>query len=659
MSTHSITPAQTAWRENDTLISTEFQDVYYSTNGALDEIDYVFMQHNQLPQRFKSAHNFCVAETGFGTGQNFLRCSQQFLQHTQSGQLHFISFEKHPLSAELIQQVHHTLYAQQPCFLNLSQVLIAQYPVQLPGWHTLTLIPHRLKLTLWFGDALAGLNEFDTPVDAWFLDGFTPKRNPDLWQPRLFTQMARLSHLTTTFATFSANSDVRRGLLAAGFKVQKDAGFGIKREMLYGQLQQQRPYTHKFPWFAKPQHTPTNNQVIVVGAGLAGATTAYRLAKLGYCVTVLEQAAEFAQGASSNLAGTICPVITSDWNLRSQWYFKGYQTTQAWLKKGLLSGDISGNLNGIMQLATTPIQAQRLQEAVKKVGFNADFAQWKTQAELSQQLKQTVNFGGLFFPQGGWIHPASVIKICLKHPNIQLKTQSHVQDFMQHTNHWLITLQNGQQLSAPTVVIATGALSNTLNQKLNLPVRPVKGQVTHLSQHQVTQALRYPITHGGYSVSINSNTHVSGASFEAPDLTTQPSQSAHLNNLKMAQDALPNWLDTTPKTLSGNLAFRPTSPDHLPMIGPVADPKFMHTHYLSQNPTQAGYCYKPQQYLPGLYVNNGHGARGLMSVFLAADLLGDLIHQMPLNLPNSLYYATHPARFKIREWRTSHPPALQ
>lgn len=659
MTSHSIAPAQTAWRENDTLISTEFEDVYYSTNGALDEIDYVFMQHNQLPQRFKTVPNFCVAETGFGTGQNFLRCSQQWLTHTESGQLHFISFEKYPLNAELIQQVHQTQYAELPEFLTLSQALIEQYPVHLPGWHTLILIPHRLKLTLWFGDALAGLTELDAPVDAWFLDGFTPKRNPDLWQPRLFTQMARLSHLQTTFATFTANSDVRRGLLAAGFAVQKDAGFGIKREMLHGHLQQQRPYANKFPWFAKPQHTPANNQVIVVGAGLAGATTAFRLAELGYSVTVLEQADKVAQGASSNLAGTICPVMTSDWNLRSQWYFKGYQTTQAWLKMGLLSGDIGGNLNGIIQLAATPIQAQRLQEAVKKVGFSAEFAQWKTAAELSQQLQQTVNFGGLFFPQGGWIHPASVIKQCLSHPNIQLKTQSNVLDFARHNATWLLTTQNGKQHSAPTVVFATAGLSHALNQKLNLPVRPVKGQVTHLSQKNVTQSLRYPITHGGYSVSIDDKTHVSGASFEAPDMDTQLSLEAQTDNLQMAHNALPDWLGDTPETLSGNLAFRPTSADHLPMIGPVADPEFMHSHYLSQNPTQAGYCYKPQQYLPGLYVNNGHGARGLMSVFLAADILGDLIQQTPLNLPNSLYYATHPARFTIREWRASHQTAPQ
>lgn len=652
MTANALPPAQTAWRENDTLISTEFEDVYYSTNGALDEIDYVFMQHNQLPQRFKDASHFCVAETGFGTGQNFLRCSEQWLKHSKAGQLHFISFEKYPLNAELIQQVHQTLYAELPDFLNLSKMLIANYPDRLPGWHTLILIPQRLKLTLWFGDALDGLNEFEETVDAWFLDGFTPKRNPDLWQPRLFKQMARLSHLQTTFATFTANSDVRRALLAAGFAVKKDAGFGIKREMLHGQLQQQRPYAHKFPWFAKPQYLPETNHVIVVGAGLAGATTAFRLAELGYQVTVLEQHSEVAQGASSNLAGTICPVITSDWNLRSQWYFKGFQSTQAWLKLGLLSGKIGGDLNGIMQLAVTQIQAQRLQDTVKNVGFSADFAQWKTPEAFSEQLGQTVNFGGLFFPQGGWIYPASVIKQCLSHPNVQLKTQCNVLDFARHNATWLLTTQNGEQHSAATVVFATAGLSSVLNQKLNLPVRPVKGQVTHLSNQNVTQSLRYPLTHGGYSVSIDDNTHVSGASFEAPDMDTQLSQQAQTDNLKMAQDALPDWLGDVPDGLDGNLAFRPTSPDHLPMIGPVADPEFMQAHYLTQNPTQAGYCYLEQQYLPGLFVNNGHGARGLMSVFLAADMLGDLISQSPLNLPSTLYYATHPARFQIREWRT-------
>ncbi|MBN2866677.1 MAG: FAD-dependent 5-carboxymethylaminomethyl-2-thiouridine(34) oxidoreductase MnmC, partial [Thiotrichales bacterium] len=482
--------------------------------------------------------------------------------------------------------------------------------------------------------------------------GFTPARNPDMWQTGLFTQMARLSHLQTTFATFTANGEVRRGLKAAGFHVQKDVGYGVKREMLYGQLHQQRPYANKFPWFAKPKHAIEKRQAIVVGAGLAGATTAYQLAELGFQVTVLEQHDTIAQEASSNLAGTLHPLITSDWNLRSQWYLKGYQTTQAWLKKWLLDDKIQGDLNGLIQLAATPTAEQRIQDSLRRVGLPEDFALWQSAPELSHHLGQAVNFGGLFFPQGGWIYPKSVIQQCLNHANIELKTSSPLSDFERQEDIWQVTTLNGQQYHAAILVFATAGLSTALNTRLNLPVRPVKGQVTHLTSESVSAPLRFPLTHGGYSLSIDATTHITGATFEAPDMTTQLSWQAQAENLKTVQEALPNWMSKPPTQLAGNIAFRPTSPDHLPIIGPVANTDFMQQNYLSQSHTHAVYRYPEQHYLPGLYVNNGHGARGLLSVFLAAELLGDLINQTPLNLPSALYYASHPARFQIRAWRS-------
>ena len=651
MKLDALQPAQIHWRENNTLVSDTFDDVYYSTDGALAEIDYVFMQHNQLPQRFKNVQNFCIAETGFGSGLNFLRAAQLWLENSQAGELHFISFEKYPLEVAVLAQVHQA-FCDNTLLQTISQSLLENYPYRLPGWHTLILIPNRLKMTLWFGDVLQGLPEFETLVDAWFLDGFTPSRNPEMWQTRLFTQMARLSHLQTTFATFTANGEVRRGLKAAGFEVQKDVGYGVKREMLFGQLAQHRPFAPKFPWFVRPDFAPSSQTAIVVGSGLAGATTAFQLAELGFEVTVLERHAQVAQEASSNLAGTLHPLITSDWNLRSQWYLKGYQTTQAWLKKWLENAEITGKLEGLIQLAATPTAEQRILDSLRRIGLPENFASWQTAAQLSEQLGQTVNFNGLFFPHGGWIQPSSVVKRCLQHPNIELKTQVEVTDFVWQDNQWQIQTTQDTQFSAPILVFATASLSDSLNHKLGLPVRPVKGQVTHFHTDTIKTPLRFPLTHGGYSVSLDANTHLSGATFEAPNMNTDLSWKAQAENLSTTQSALPEWIKNAPTVLKGNIAFRPTSPDHLPMIGPVADADFMKQNYLSQSHTHVVYRYPKQQYYPGLYVNNGHGARGLMSVFLAAELLGDLITQKPLNLPSALYYASHPARFAIRAWRS-------
>ncbi len=198
------------------------------------ESDYVFVQQNQLPERFaalRAGEVFTVAETGFGTGLNFLQTLRAWFECApKSAELQFISFEKFPLSVEDLAKAHGA-FAE---LGTLSQALCAVYPLRLPGWHEMSLFDGKVRLIVWFGDLLLGLPEFECSVDAWFLDGFAPSKNPDMWQPALYTQMARLSHVQTTFATFTAVGEVRRGLQKAGFAVEKMPGFGRKREMCRG-----------------------------------------------------------------------------------------------------------------------------------------------------------------------------------------------------------------------------------------------------------------------------------------------------------------------------------------------------------------------------------------------------------------------------------------
>ena len=203
--------------------------------------------------------------------------------------------------------------------------------------------------------------------------------------------------------------------------------------------------------------------------------------------------------------------------------------------------------------------------------------------------------------------------------------------------------------------MATGSLNQTLNQQLGLPIRPVKGQVSHLSADQIQTLLNLPVTHAGYSAPCEGGA-VSGATFEAPDMSETLSLKGHQTNFESAVRALPNWIkssvEETATEVTGRVAFRPTTPDHLPIIGAVPDPEWMKTAYLSQSHTHVVYKYPKQQYQRGLYVSNGHGPRGLMSVFLAAESLLADIQGHALVQPLSLYHASHPARFTIRKWRS-------
>ena len=159
----------------------------------------------------------------------------------------------------------------------------------------------RVMLTLLIGDANTSLPALKGAVDAWFLDGFSPAKNPDMWQTSLFEEMAKHSHSETTFATFTSAGDIRRGLQNAGFQVSKAPGFGKKREMLFGQYRSS----------AQNKQTQHNNKtVIIIGGGLAGAASAEAMARRGYEVTLIERYSSLAQEASGNPLGVLYPRLT-------------------------------------------------------------------------------------------------------------------------------------------------------------------------------------------------------------------------------------------------------------------------------------------------------------------------------------------------------------
>jgi len=230
------------WRDGQPFAS-NFQDVYFSSDNGLDETKYVFLQGNDLSNRWQKPYNnfFTIAETGFGTGLNFLCATQLWLfAAPKEATLHFISVEKYPLSLD---DLTHTLHYW-PELKELAEPLLANYENLLNSENSLSLYNNRVRLSLYIGDATACFATFynrqknqNTPlIDAWFLDGFSPSKNPDMWQPALFAQMALLSNVATTFATFTSAGEVRRGLIMAGFEVKKHTGFGEKREMLRGQF---------------------------------------------------------------------------------------------------------------------------------------------------------------------------------------------------------------------------------------------------------------------------------------------------------------------------------------------------------------------------------------------------------------------------------------
>lgn len=222
------------WIENNPY-SIDFNDIYFNTEDGLQETEYVFIAQNQIQQRFSASDNshFTIIETGFGTGLNFFCTALHWLNcASASAKLHYVSLEKYPLMPEDIEKVTQPY----PQFRSISNELLEQYANLQVGLNAISVANYRIQLSLWIGDVLETLPKIYNKADAWFLDGFAPAKNTEMWSEQVFRHISRLSKPGTTFATFTSASAVRRSLQSIGFNVQKCAGYGKKREMLSGQF---------------------------------------------------------------------------------------------------------------------------------------------------------------------------------------------------------------------------------------------------------------------------------------------------------------------------------------------------------------------------------------------------------------------------------------
>lgn len=213
------------WRTGGVPVSTRFDDPYFSLDDGLAETRYVFLRGNGLPARFHPG--FHIAELGFGTGLNMLSALSAWIASGHSGQLHFTSFEAFPLSAPDMDRALQAF----PEISHLSPPLLEAWAQGETHFQTGT-----LKAQIILGDARQTLPDWPGLADAWFLDGFSPAQNPELWQPDLLQAVAAHTAANGSFATYSAAGSVRRALQAAGFSVRREPGFGRKRHMTTGKL---------------------------------------------------------------------------------------------------------------------------------------------------------------------------------------------------------------------------------------------------------------------------------------------------------------------------------------------------------------------------------------------------------------------------------------
>lgn len=642
--------AQLDWDEHGQPLSRSYGDVYFSRANGLEETRHVFLAHNRISERCQAlaaGGSLVIGETGFGTGLNFLCAWQAFAEHAPAdARLHFVSVEKFPLSATDLQRA----LALWPELAPFATPLLAQYRAIHPGFQRLLLDGGRVVLTLMIGDVLDCLPQLDAQVDAWFLDGFAPAKNPEMWTPELFAELARLSAPGATLATFTSAGFVRRGLIEAGFAMVRVKGFGHKREMLAGPFQ----HTHRqaiAPWFARPEPPSAERHAVVIGAGLAGCATAASLAARGWRVTLLERQDDVAREASGNPQGVLYLKLSAHGTSLSRLIVAGFGHTRRLLER--LQRGQDWDACGVLQLAFDAKESER--QGKLAAAFPADLLLPVSQAEAEQRAAVALPAGGLFYPDAGWVHPPALCRHLVQHPLISLQTYREALGLQRQADRWQVSGTGGVLAEASVVVLACAAEIGRLLPAANLPLKRIRGQISRLPASEASRALRTVVCAEGYVAPPREGEHTLGASFDfhSDDLT--PSVAEHAGNLALLE-AISTDLSQRlgapaldPATLQGRAAFRCTSPDYLPLVGPLAEQSAFAEAYavLARDARQVPDA--PCPWLPGLYINSGHGSRGLITAPLSGELIAAWLNGEPLPVPREVAEASHPNRFMLRK----------
>lgn len=635
-------PEPIDWLPDGTPYSPRFSDRYHSENGGLEQARQVFFAGCGLPAAWAHQPQWRILETGFGFGLNFLVTWAAWkADPARPRMLHFVSVEAFPVTAEDMRRAA----PQDPTLRPLAEQLAAQFWGLLPGVHRLSFEDGQVLLTLYIGDAQAQLRQQLPTVDSVYLDGFSPARNPELWDPHTLKAVARCCRRGTRLASWTIARAVRDALSACGFDVRKTPGVPPKRDNLQACFAPRwEPRRSSDPWAQLPTLAPLDaRHCLVIGGGLAGAAVAFHLARRGWQVEVLDQAEAPAAGASGLPAGLFAPHVSPDDSLLSRLSRSGVRATLQQAQALLVPGHDWQHC-GVLE--------HRLDSSDGQAGLPREWHgpahpghDWSRPASDAQREPAglTDDQPACWHAQAGWIRPAHLVRALLAQPGIQWRGSSPVAQLRPHPGDasaghpgWQALDAQGRLLGqAPLVVIAAGYGSDRLLPG-GWPLQRVRGQISWGDESALPdQALPpFPVNGKGSLVP-----HIPlegaaarrgwflGSTFERDVDQLPPSAAdqgaAHAAHWHKLQALLPAHAPTfaslftpsaqAPPDLRHWAGVRLAAHDRLPLVGPV-DPVHQ----------------------PGLWVSTAMGARGITLALLCGELLAARLHDEPLPLDAKL-----------------------
>ena len=669
-----IKKAKLSFTQHGAPYSEQFNDIYFDSESGYQQSEQIFILGNNISNKVKqSSGHFVIGETGFGTGLNFLLTLQvyhklqQGSDNDECSKLNFVSVEKYPLTKE---QLTNSLQAL-PQLRYYSDLLLAQYPEfesldkDLREF-SFSFFDDQVTLKIIVDDATDGLSDIKSPknglIDAWYLDGFSPATNPEMWSEQLFEQIGRLSKAQASIATFTVAGFVKRQMQNVGFRTEKKSCIGNKHEMLTG-IFQQNPKSNKGyqlrSTITKPQ------QVSIIGGGIASACAALALTKQGIKVTLYCKDNSLAQGASSNAIGALYPLLHQKADDISLFYQQAF-----WRAKAVYNNVIEQGFTfphswcGLLEVSYKESLLNRQQKFSELATWSKNLIHGVDAKEASKLASIDLTYGGLFMPNAGWLSPQDAVKQVINaaketgrlrvENNVLVTKIRKIQTCTNnsHQKNWQLITNKGD-FDANVVIVCGGAEALNLDWISQLPFSSVQGQVTSMKTNENISALSTVICHKGYLTPKHKNAHCIGATFNknSTRITAEPEED--LFNIDMLSTCLPeltaniNW--STKDVSNSKSRLRCMTPDHMPMVGAMPDiQKHIETYpHLAKDKN-----WKYNQVAPvidNLYVMMGFGARGLCSAPLAADILVADLCGTPYPVDNEMLFNLSPNRFVIRD----------
>ncbi|MDC3141066.1 tRNA (5-methylaminomethyl-2-thiouridine)(34)-methyltransferase MnmD [Alphaproteobacteria bacterium] len=472
------------------IYSKSYNDIYFDKLNGPKETEHVYLNTNNLPKKFKNKQKFVIAEIGFGTGLNFLLTWKLWKENRKTnGSLTYISFENAPLSKKDIERV----YKKFKKLDGYSRFLLKNIPERCKSTHRIFIKADNINLILIYDDITSLIN-FNFKADTWFLDGFSPKKNPLVWTDKLFKQLYNFTNLDGSLSTFSVAGHIRRGLLKAGFKVSKLSGFGNKKEISYA-IKKDLISSNQYKFSCEKKIGP----VAIIGSGISGASLAYALRKRNIECFIIDKSYKLANGASGNKLALQMPKLTMDdspYGLLS-------------LEAFLYSRKIAKNLNAIPRsdgLVLIPSRDRDIIKFKKLLENN-----WPL--DLLNNNYDKLNFlkfiNHIHMKSSGIVDNSKFIQNLIK--DVEFISKFDVKKITSKDGLNIIIDKFGNRLKSKTVIWANGFEMTNLNQ--NLPINPISGQVTYLKANELSSNLKINFSYGHHFSQAFKGYHQIGASF--------------------------------------------------------------------------------------------------------------------------------------------------